>query len=89
MSEPVSWLMIEPGWSVQSSDGDRVGEVYEVTGAPDDDIFDGIVFRSSALGVRRYAPADKVGTIADGVVHLTIDHDAAERLDDSAEPGER
>ena len=32
MADPVSWLMIEPGWRVEAADGEEVGRVLEVTG---------------------------------------------------------
>ena len=30
--DPVSWFMIEPGWTVVASNGEEVGSVDEVAG---------------------------------------------------------
>ena len=67
MDDPVSWLMIEPGWRVVSSDGTDVGRVDEVTGDSEHDIFDGLSVS------KKYVPAEQVGEITGGVVHLTVD----------------
>ena len=32
MSDPVSWLLVEPGWKVVASEGSEVGKVDEVVG---------------------------------------------------------
>ena len=39
--DPVSWLLIRRGWQVVSSDGAEVGNVDEVVGDDEHDIFDG------------------------------------------------
>ncbi len=67
MADPVSWLMIEPGWRVVAGDGTVVGRVDEVTGDSDHDIFDGLSVS------KKYVPAEQVAEITEGVVHLTID----------------
>ena len=38
----VSWKMIQHGWEVHASDGDRVGVVFLVVGDENEDIFDGL-----------------------------------------------
>ena len=88
MADPVSWLVIEPGWRVLSADGQEVGRVEEVAGDSHDDIFDGIVVGLSALGQPRYAAAEQVGEITDGAVRLKLDRAAAEALPPYQEPGE-
>ena len=40
---PTSYLALEQGTDVISSDGDRVGRVEHVLADPDSDIFDGLV----------------------------------------------
>src|SRR5205085_4449861 len=86
MSEPVSWLLIRPGWKVLASDGDEVGEVDEVAGDSSRDIFDGVAFATSALGRPRYVPADQVGEISEGVVRLSLARDQVESLGEYREP---
>ena len=84
--DPVSWLLIRPGWKVVASDGAAVGEVDEVAGDSSVDIFDGLAVAASPFGKPRYVPAEQVGRITEGVVHLTIDHGQAEQLGEYLEP---
>jgi len=88
MSDPVSWLLIEPGWRVVASDGSEVGRVEEVTGDSNIDIFDGLAIAFSALGAQRYVPAEQVGTITEGTVQLNLDRAAIEQLPKFDEPAE-
>ena len=53
MADPVSWLLIEPGWKVRAADGSEVGEVDEVVGDSNVDIFDGLAIATSRLGEPR------------------------------------
>ncbi len=46
MADPVSWLMIEPGWKVEAADSEEVGRVEEVLGDSTIDIFDGLSIAS-------------------------------------------
>ncbi len=80
MADPVSWLMIEPGWQVEAADGTEVGRVLEVTGDSGADIFDGLAIASSLFAQPRYVPAEVVGEIVDGRVRLTVDRAAVEQL---------
>ena len=41
--DPVSWLVIEPGWKVTDARGAAAGRVAEVAGDEQLDIFDGLV----------------------------------------------
>ena len=82
MSEPVSWLVIEPGWTVESEDGTEVGAVHEVLGDEDADIFDGLAVTHGLLKRQRYVPAESVGEIREGRVVLTLSADTFERLDE-------
>jgi len=86
MTDPVSWLLIRPGWKVLASDGSEVGEVDEIAGDDTEDIFDGLAIATSALGKPRYVPAEQVGQITDGVVHLTLTPAEVEQLGEYFEP---
>ena len=86
MADPVSWLLIRPGWKVLASDGSEVGEVDEVAGDDSQDIFDGLAIATNAFGKPRYAPAEQVGQITDGVVHLSLTRDQVEQLGEYLEP---
>jgi hypothetical protein len=85
-ADPVSWLMIRPGWKVVSSDGAEIGRVDEVAGDDEHDIFDGLAVATSALGKPRYIPAEEVGEITEGVVRLTLSFEDASALGEYLEP---
>ena len=84
--DPVSWLMIRPGWKVVASDGTEVGEVDEVAGDNTEDIFDGLAVATSALGKPRYVLSEHVGEITDGVVHRTLIPAQVAQLEEYLEP---
>jgi hypothetical protein len=74
MADPVSWLMIESGWSVVGSDGEEIGKVARIDADEERDIFSGLELRTGLLGTR-YVPAEHVGTITDGRVELDVTAD--------------
>ena len=86
MADPVSWLLIRPGWKVLASDGSEVGEVDEIAGDDTEDIFDGLAIAASAFGKPRYVPAEQVAQITDGVVHLSLTRAEVEQLGEYLEP---
>ena len=86
MTDPVSWLLIRPGWKVLAADGSEVGEVDEVAGDDTEDIFDGLAIATTAFGKPRYVPAEQVGQITDGVVHLTLTPAEVAQLGEYLEP---
>jgi hypothetical protein len=71
VSDPVSWLVIEPGWEVVGADGESVGKVHEVLGDPEADIFDGLQVTAGVLTETQYVPSEEVGEITEGRVQLT------------------
>ena len=85
-SDPVSWLVIEEGWRVTSSDGEDVGSVHEVIGDSGKDIFNGLAVSPGVLKATRYVPSERVGAIREGIVELLLTAQDFERLDDYAEP---
>ena len=88
MADPVSWLMIEPGWRVISADGQQVGRVEEVAGDSGADIFDGLAVASTLWAHQRYVAAESVGEIFAGEVHVLVDAAAMEALPKYEEPAE-
>ena len=64
MADPVSWLLIEPGWQVVDGSGSAVGSVDEVLGDPDADIWDGLTVSG------KYVPAEQVSSIVEGRITL-------------------
>ena len=86
MADPVSWLMIRPGWKVYASDGSEVGEVDEVAGDDTEDIFDGLAIATSAFGKPRYVPAEQVASITESAVRLSLTPQQVEGLGEYLEP---
>jgi uncharacterized protein YrrD len=87
MADPVAWTVVERGWAVAANDGSEVGNVVEVLGDPEADIFDGLtVGVGTVLNRPVYVPSEKVGAIEEGTVHLTIDADEYGRLGPYQEP---
>jgi len=80
MADPVSWLLIEPGWQVVDANGENVGRVEAVTGDSNADIFDGLAVASGMFSRPRYVPAEQVGTITAGRVQLQLDRTALDAL---------
>ncbi len=86
MADPVSWLMVERGWSVVDSQGEEVGKVEETVGDENRDIFSGITFSSGLFARGRFAPAEQVAEITEGTVALALGKDEVERLPEYHEP---
>lgn len=84
--DPVSWLLVERGWKVVSSDGTEIGRVDEVIGDSGKDIFDGLSMSSGVLDRSRYVAAERVKWIVEGRVELDLTAAEAERLEDYEEP---
>jgi uncharacterized protein YrrD len=86
LGAPISYLALEPGTPVYSSDGRKLGEVEHVLADPDADIFDGIVIDRSVLpGGHRFADAPEVDEIYERGVVLKLSGENAERLPEPSE----
>jgi len=73
--DPVSWMMIQQGWSVVDADGKELGRVDDVLGDEDADIFNGLQILTGTLGKPTYVPAERVGDIVEGRVQLQLTKD--------------
>lgn len=70
----ISYLVLEKGVPVFSSDGERLGKVVRVERDIATHIFDGIIFATgSGIGGRRFVDAPEVGEIHEAGVILKID----------------
>ncbi|MDX6601994.1 MAG: hypothetical protein QOF13_1196 [Solirubrobacterales bacterium] len=89
LGEPTSYLAASKGVPVYSSDGQRLGRVVRILSAPKLDMFDGIVFDTTAgPGGHRFVDAPEVDAIYERGVVLKIDAAEAESLPaPSANPG--
>ena len=80
-AEPSSYLTLEAGTKVLSSDGEQIGEVAHVLAVEEDDIFDGIVVDASWLpGGHVFADAAEVQEIRTDAVTLKLDAEACRSL---------
>jgi hypothetical protein len=86
MADPVSWFLIERGWRVLAADGSEVGQVDEVAGDSNEDIFNGLAVLTSALAKPRYVPAEQVAEITDGAVRVSLSPEQVEQLGEYVEP---
>jgi hypothetical protein len=78
--DPVSWLVLEPGWEVVASDGTELGRVSSVLGDTEEDIFNGLSVSPGLLRADRYVPAERVASIVAGRVKLDLTAADFERL---------
>lgn len=88
LGAPGSYLTLEAGLPVYTSDGEHLGEVTHVLAEPDKDIFDGLVIDAAVLpGGHRFVDGPEVAEIYERGVVLRLDRSAAERLSEpSANP---
>jgi uncharacterized protein YrrD len=83
----VSWLLIEPGWRVNDSNGDELGSVEEVIGDQGEGVFDGLAVVAGLGDRTHYVPAEHVASIlSDGTITLQIDDNAFELLPEPGRP---
>jgi hypothetical protein len=81
LGEPSSYLTVAKGTPVYSSDGERLGRVVEVLSTPNIDMFDGVIFDTTAgPGGHRFVDAPEVGEIYERGMVLKIDAAAAGKL---------
>lgn len=82
MPDPVAWILIEGGWEVVSSDGQKVGTIDEVLADENADIFDGLAVVPGLLKKPKYVPAERVGEIVVGRVTLELTKEEFDALDE-------
>jgi hypothetical protein len=78
--DPVSWLLIEPGWAVMARDETEVGKVEEIVGDTGTDIFNGLSISTGLLAKPKYVPAERVRAITEGRVELDLSAEDVEEL---------
>lgn len=89
LGQPTSYLVLGRGVPVYSSDGELLGRVVTVLSAREADMFDGVIFDTTAgPGGHRFVDAPEVAAIYERGVVLSIDAaEAAELPKPSANPG--
>lgn len=89
MADPISWIVLEPGHAVLTSDGEKLGTVKELLGDSEADIFHGLRVTAGLLGSDvKYVPAELVESIDTEAMHLKISAAETDRLDQYTAPGE-
>lgn len=84
--DPVSWLLIDPGWKVVDAQGKEVGRVEEIVGDTGADIFNGLSISIGLLKGNRYVPAERVARITEGEVQLELTRKELSSLDRYEQP---
>ena len=86
---PISYLALQPGTAVLTSDGEEIGKVEHVLADEEEDIFDGLVIDTkTGPGGMRFADAPQVESIHEHEVRLALDAVAATQLPEPSEnPG--
>jgi len=79
--DPVSWLLVEAGWTVLDREGNAVGTVAQVLGDSVMDIFAGLSVATGVLGKRLYVPSERIAEIVEGEVRLDLSREEFDRLD--------
>ena len=72
-ADPVSWKVVERGWTVRGAGGEDLGKVEDVLGDPDADIFHGLSVATGLLGRVQEVPSERVTEIREGEVVLDGD----------------
>jgi hypothetical protein len=89
MADPVSWLLIEPGWEVDAADAQKAGRVEEVLGDSTTDIFDGLSISGGMFEHPKYVAAEQIAEIVDGRVRLSLTQAQIDQLGEFKEPPEQ
>jgi hypothetical protein len=76
---PIAYQLLDAGVPVIASDGTKVGEVGSVLGAPEEDIFHGLLMTTPEHGIR-FVEAGSIASIHEHGVDLRIDSAAAREL---------
>ena len=81
LGQPASYLILDKGAPVYTSDGEQVGRVEEVRADQENDIFDGLVIAHGMLvRAEHYVPADQIEEIYERGVVLMLDAAGVEGL---------
>ncbi|HEX6713069.1 MAG TPA: hypothetical protein VF066_06775 [Thermoleophilaceae bacterium] len=79
--QPASYLTLESGADVVSSDGNVIGKVEHVLAAEDEDIFDGLVVDvKTGPGGLRFVDSEQVEEIYESAVVLKLSETEADQL---------
>lgn len=83
--QQISWMTLEKGVPIVTSDDQEVGRVADVIADAQKDIFSGLTFRHGLLGKDHFVPADLIESMTAERVRLTI---PSASVEDKIEPYE-
>lgn len=75
---PISYRVLERGTPVETSDGQRFGQVKRVLEVRAKDVFDGVVVKTP--NGDRFVDADEIDRLYENAMVLNLDAEAAARL---------
>lgn len=70
--EQISWMTLDKGVSIVTSDGTELGKVDEIVADRQKDIFSGLTFSGGMFSDDRFVPADLIDQMTAERVTLTI-----------------
>jgi hypothetical protein len=76
--QPISYLVLEEGAAVLSSDGREVATVKRVLAVPEDDLFDGLILETGDGD--RFVDADNIGQLYERAVFLKLNREQVRHL---------
>lgn len=75
-----SYLLIQPGMTVQGREDEALGTVAEVVADPNADIFRGLTLSTGLFSADVFVPGERVTSVAEDIVTLNLDREELERL---------
>jgi uncharacterized protein YrrD len=85
LGPPSSYLALEKGTPVYSSDGEHIGHVTHVLASDAESLFEGVVIEEHlGPGGHRFVDADQIADIRTGGVLLALDREQAAQLPEPA-----
>ncbi len=70
--QPISWMTLDKGARIVTSDGTELGKVGDVVADRQKDIFSGITFSTGMMSEERFIPAELIERMTASTVTLTI-----------------
>ncbi len=84
-ADPISWRELTENMPVVTSDGETVGQLSEVLGSQEEDVFHGIEVHLGRLGHRVFVPAAQVAGMTTAAVTLVLSSDEVHGLPEHTE----
>jgi sporulation protein YlmC with PRC-barrel domain len=79
IERPMSWMTLQSGTRVATSDGNELGKITQVIADREKGIFSGVAYRPGLIGSELFIPADLIDNITEQEVRLSIPAAEAEQ----------